>query len=127
MDQILDIGVAHISYFPEENICRLEVHDGQVLALEHMYQIREWIWSQNSRQPYKLIVLAHPKATISPELRDYASNPERAEAVKADALVVQSFAQRLLVGFYLRFNKPQVPTKVFAAEEAARLWLVHID
>jgi hypothetical protein len=41
----------------------------------------------------------------------------------ADAFVIDSLAQRILGNFYLKFNKPQFPTRFFNSKEEALIWL----
>jgi hypothetical protein len=41
----------------------------------------------------------------------------------ADAFVIKSLAQTLVANFYMKFNKPFVPTKFFNNEEDALIWL----
>jgi len=42
---------------------------------------------------------------------------------KADAVVITSMAHKILANFYLKFQKPSVPTKFFKAEDEAVEWL----
>ncbi len=42
---------------------------------------------------------------------------------KADAFVIQSLAQTLIMNFYIKFNKPFVPTHFFKKQEDALQWL----
>ena len=41
----------------------------------------------------------------------------------ADAFIVNSLPMRLLVNFYISFNKPKIPTKMFNNPESAREWI----
>jgi fructose-1-phosphate kinase PfkB-like protein len=42
---------------------------------------------------------------------------------KADAFVISELPQKIVSNFYLKFVKPQVPTKFFSSEEKAVEWL----
>jgi hypothetical protein len=42
---------------------------------------------------------------------------------KAEAFVVESLANRLVANFYIRFNRPNNPTKIFNKFEKALDWL----
>ena len=56
-------------------------------------------------------------------MRDVANNYG-----KADAFVIDSLPQKIVGNFYLKFVKPQVPTKLFRTEEKAIEWLKkHVD
>ncbi len=41
----------------------------------------------------------------------------------ATAFVVNSFASKLVVNLYIKFNKPAVPTRMFLSEKNALKWL----
>ncbi len=41
----------------------------------------------------------------------------------ATAVVVDTLAYKLIANFYLKFNKPKRPYKVFSKEEEAIKWL----
>jgi len=43
---------------------------------------------------------------------------------KADAVVVKSMAQRIMANFYLRFQRPSVPTRLFNSIHEAEKWLL---
>ena len=40
------------------------------------------------------------------------------------ALVVNNLAYRILSNFFIRFNRPVVPTKVFNSRKKALVWLL---
>src|SRR5262249_2145401 len=48
--------------------------------------------------------------------RDYWATKEACPYSKADAFMINSTAMRLIANFYLRINKPERPTRMFADE-----------
>ena len=65
---------------------------------------------------------------ISPEARDYVAKHKRApELGLRSALLVNSIGIRLVANFFIRFNKPNIPTRVFNDESKAINWLNSID
>jgi len=59
----------------------------------------------------------------SAEARDYFSAPEALLVSNAVALLVESPLSRAIGNFYLGFNRPNVPTRIFNDEAAALEWL----
>ena len=59
----------------------------------------------------------------SSEARDYFSAPEALLVSNAVALLVGSPLSRAIGNFYLGFNRPNVPTRIFNEESAALEWL----
>jgi hypothetical protein len=55
--------------------------------------------------------------------RDYWSTKGSCPYSKADAFIVGSMAFQLIANFYLKFNKPERPTKMFSDEKEAIAWL----
>ena len=60
--------------------------------------------------------------TITDEARAYAAQQANRTRV-ATAVLVDSAATRLLYNLYIKFNKPQTPTRMFNDEESAVEWL----
>lgn len=64
------------------------------------------------------------KNTLPDDQSRIASSSEKGSIYKvADAFVINSLAQRIVANFYLKINKPFVPTKFFNNEEDAVVWL----
>lgn len=57
------------------------------------------------------------------ENRDYWATKESCPYSKADAFMVNTTALQLIANFYLKFNKPARPTKMFDDEKEAINWL----
>ena len=55
--------------------------------------------------------------------RDYWATKESCPYSKADAFMIKTTAMQLIANFYLKFNKPERPTKMFADEKEAIEWL----
>jgi len=69
------------------------------------------------------IFLAAENVTITKEARDNAVKIEDQSMLGASAVVVDSLPYKLIANFYLKFNKPKRPYKVFGKEEEAVKWL----
>lgn len=71
----------------------------------------------------RFIFQADEYCTITKEARDNAVNLESRSAVRASAIIVQNVAYKLIADFYLKFNKPKSPYKVFSDFDQAVAWL----
>jgi len=69
-----------------------------------------------------LIDLREVKAQ-SAEARAILAGPAAARVSGAVALLIGSPLSRVLGNFYLRFNRPETPTRLFSAEAEAEAWL----
>lgn len=73
------------------------------------------------------LFLAADNVTIGQEARDNAVKIENRSMTGATAVVVNSLPYKLIANFYLQFNKPKRPYKVFNKEEEAIAWLKTIE
>lgn len=65
--------------------------------------------------------------TVTKEARENAVLMEEQTPLGATAVVVSSMAHVLIANFYLKFNKPKVPYKVFKDYDSAIKWLQTLD
>ncbi len=72
---------------------------------------------------YAVIVDTRAHVQTSKEAREYYADSEYNKYRVADALLVNSLAMKLVVNFFMRFHKPEIPTKMFDNLESARTWL----
>jgi hypothetical protein len=66
---------------------------------------------------------AEDSVTITKEARDNATKIEHLAPIKASAVVANNLAYRLVANFYMKFNKPKTPYKVFDNLENGIAWL----
>lgn len=60
--------------------------------------------------------------TVSEDGRRYAKEQEFSFPKVCNAVIVTNLAHKLLANFYLRFNKPSYPFRVFSKTEDAEKW-----
>ena len=58
------------------------------------------------------------------DVRSWAAKDSGNHHTVADAFVINSLAQKMIADFYLKFHKPERPTKVFNNREKAVKWLL---
>ena len=61
--------------------------------------------------------------TITDEARSYVQSGITDQYRHATAVIANSPGMRLLVNFFIRFNKPKTPFRMFGDESSAREWL----
>ncbi len=98
-----------------KNDCDVRIEDAKYL-LEAYLKLGE-----GKKVPH-LIIFAE-FAMADRDVLEYVAE-EANEFGKADAVVISSMAQKILANFYLKFQKPSVPTKFFKSEDEAVEWLL---
>lgn len=73
-------------------------------------------------QPHCVLALAGERTQATEEARIYAST-NTPEGRVAEAVIIRSLPVRIMGNFYLKFHKPNVPTRMFEDYEDAMRWL----
>lgn len=94
-----------------------------VVELEHVIEnkkVRERI-----QRGKKMLVLGDIRKvwSVTKEAQGYLSSKEVTDLNIAMAILTKSLTTVLLANFFITFNKPAVPTKLFKNEEKAIKWL----
>ncbi len=116
----------------ETSIAHLET-DGKILFVifkeetdMHLENVDEIINARVKMQEgKKMLVFADVRKVwqVSKEARVKAANPEFLNLSIATAIFTESLSSKILANFYIKFNKPPVPTKMFNSKEKAMEWL----
>lgn len=111
--QLRSDGILQVDFVDE---CMLDVAECEEL-------IRNYTAVLNTRKvPILHIFGRYTGATKG--ARDFSASPEGLKHSLAEAYVLKSLAHRLLLNFYIKFNKPAVPTKYFTTKQEAIAWLL---
>jgi|SRR3954463_3256459 len=115
--------VAIISYNTIERIVNMKILDGAEIELENAIQNEEAVKQLTNGEKHLLVVDARSiDVYVSKEARAYSAN-KPSDLCIAKAFIINSTANRLIGNFYINFNKPKAPTKLFSNEEKAVEWL----
>jgi hypothetical protein len=115
LDVNLQLKSNNIVYVIFKDNCHLDV-DLQMRLLDYYNDI-----TNSTLMPF--LFLVGENVSITKEARDNAIKIEEISMLGASAVVVDSLAYKLVANFYLKFNKPKRPYKVFSKEEEAVKWL----
>ena len=69
------------------------------------------------------LVIASDYSTVNPAARKAMGRPEYSIFSIAEAYLIKSLAQKILGNFYLKIDKPSVPTRLFNDYDEALNWL----
>jgi len=121
-DPILE-GNTYISTLIKGSILHVKIKDFKEMDLKEFIEIQNW--SKDNLKDKNTFILAEfgNGSSITKELRDYAASPQGNTLSKGAAVLVRNLAQQLIGDYYLKFNKPVNPTKVFYKKENAIAWI----
>ncbi len=121
---VKEIATTRLEYL--DGIMHLRLKEGADFNLE---TTKEQFAAQDEltgADNYAVLVDATHHVSMSKEAREFMAayvNPRR----KATALLTRyNLATLILANFYMKFNQPKTPTKLFNHEEEAVNWLKHM-
>lgn len=105
------------------SIFRIEFYNGADIDLDDAKIIHENLQRLSQGKKYCILLDGKNQFTTTPESREFVGSKERAKGRIAFAIVAKSMVNRLVGNFFIQFNKPITPTKLFSDEESAMQWL----
>ena len=114
-DVNLQLKSNNIVYVTFKDDCNLDI-PLQMRLLDYYKEITD-------NKLMHFMFFAAENVSLSKEARDNAVKIEDQSMLGATAVVVDKLPYKLIANFYLKFNKPKRPYKVFSKEEEAIKWL----
>ncbi len=124
MMQIEQIETATAKYYIENDILFLRVKKDADFTLEAAIEgvkVRKEI---QKGKKFPVLLDTRQMFQVSKEANEYGASKEVSELSLAMAILTgNSMAARIIGNFFIKFNKPFIPTKLFKKEENAVKWL----
>ena len=79
--------------------------------------------SESDEEFYFIIDLRGEGMNSTPESREYFANNPYNKYRLADAIIIDSLPNKLIVNFFINFNKPSVPARMFNDMDSAKKWI----
>ncbi|CAG0990487.1 hypothetical protein FLAV_02279 [Flavobacteriales bacterium] len=96
-------GILHVNVITEQEVTAEQVKE----TVDFTKNILK-----GERVPH-LITTEKPYVIPNNEAREYLASKHREEISCADAYILKSLAQKIIAKFYIRINKPRIPTNFF--------------
>lgn len=106
----------------ENNIFHVIVKEGERVTMEMVENGYKFL-EQSPPGKYYNIYEFKSFADVDPEVREWSSNSTESKYSVSDAIVINNIGQKILADFYLKFNKPKQPTKIFTSVAKAIEWI----
>ena len=106
-DHLVKIHVKENSDLDENDIREINDHKNQLVGSKKY-----------------IVIFVPPKiGSISKEARELSASKEVTHNAVAKAIIVKQLSSRIIGNFFIQFNKPGVPIKLFDDEKKAENWL----
>lgn len=116
-----DFGETSIEIL-DEHVVRVVLKREQEIGAEVAQYLHDYL-QEKGVKVFKTLTIIEDDVVILPSAKKWMSDPERISRSRADAFVLDSLAKRLIINFYIKHNKPKVPTMTFSSEQEALTWL----
>lgn len=119
-----EVDIGSILYrLYEDRIFHAIVKEGEKVTMEMVQKGYDFL-DKNGGGVFYNIYEFRSFADIEPEVRNWSAQKSGNLYTHIDAIVINNFAQKILTDFYLKFNKPIKPTKIFFSVEKALEWVL---
>ncbi len=102
---------------------RVGLLEGAQIDIEDSKLMQQISLSVTGGKRFVVLIDARAEVTVSKESREWGSTEEGQKNLVAQAIVVNSLANRLVGNFIIKFHKPIAKTRLFSDEQTALLWL----
>lgn len=107
----------------ENNVLLVTMKEDCTVTVKEMEHLLKTAVSLVGFKKYYAVIDTRANASISSDVSEYYSKSEYSKYRLADAFIINSLAMRLLVNFYISFNKPEILTKTFTDADPAIQWI----
>ena len=109
--------------FDGDCLVRICIHQYAELEKEDMVNIVQAKLSMTGTRKHTVLFIPGSDSTISEDARKISASAAHNQYAIAKAILVSAMHQRIIGNFFIRFNRPPVPTAVFDDEKEALAWL----
>lgn len=95
----------------------------QTVEIEHLKLMQQFACELGNGKKMPLLFYMHDFLVTAPDAQKYATSEEGTKYTSKVVVIVDSFAKRLIMNFFMRINKPIVPTKAISEINEAHQWL----
>jgi len=106
-----------------DGIVYVKLYENMVLDVPLQMRMLEFYKSITNNKQTPFLFEGEDNVTVTKEARDNAASLEDESPCKAMAVIVSSIPIAMVANFYLKFNKPKRPYKVFKDRNDAIEWL----
>jgi uroporphyrinogen-III decarboxylase len=110
-------------FLRDDGIMQIDTKDAEEFTINDMKEIIHIIGEIGNYKKYPILMVIKNFTNVDKAARAYCAGVEGNKYTLADAFVIQSFAMKLIGNFYLKFDQPLSPSKMFNRMEEAETWL----
>ena len=118
----LSLDFARIRFY-EPDLAHIDIIGDYLITEKEVRVINTHLGELNEGNAMLILITAEEVTQFDDSARVFSASEEGSKYSLAEAFVVKSLSQRLIANFYVKVNKPPIPSKVFNSEKEAIKWL----
>jgi len=123
-DAIISVSTRCASFnLIEEGILHIVLVEDSDIDIDESKLMQQKSLLITEGKKFVALIDARAKINVSKESREWDSTPEAQKNMFAQAILVNSLANRIVGNFIIKFHKPVAKTRLFSDEETALQWL----
>src|SRR5690606_20793077 len=109
----------------EDDLVELRYRDNIRVTADDMHEILTQLYTLTENRKMKRLIVISKNASLELPARQLLEreNKQRKDTIIAEAVVVNSLAQKMTTNFYMKFIKDIYPTRFFTSDQQALEWL----
>ncbi len=108
----------------ENGLAHYHIKFGETLEMDDVQLMLDEIEKLGPEKQYMNLFEFSENADVDEKTRQWAADGDGNKQTIADAIVIKSLAQKIIGNFYLKFNRPVKPSKIFNSPTEAYNWLL---
>lgn len=108
----------------DNGIMNVVFGDNGYIDLRDITEVMNWMEEVAHGRMFVNLMEGAYNTDLAPEVREFSASSNQNKYTIADAMVISSDAHKLVTNFYIKFNKPVKPTKIFTDRNKAVEWLL---
>ena len=110
--------------FLDNDLCEFHFTETKhPIGLDTVKEMHDLLTERLGGSKIYMLVSTEPGAQMTQEARDYASSDAFNTLSKADAIIRADYSHEMAANFFIRFNRPGRPVKLFPSREKALDWI----
>lgn len=115
-----------VVYLLDGDIIGVKAKEHSVIDLEDVKEVNRAKRELIGNKKHFVLIVTPKDGSITKEAREFSASEEVNLNAIAKAIVMNGLAMRIIVNFFINYDKPPVPHKAFETERDALDWLKKI-
>lgn len=107
----------------DRNVIRIKVKEGNLIDIDDVKEIQVAKRKLIGDLKHTVLLISPKHGSATREARDYSASSEVNLNAIAKAVVLNGLVMRIIINFFMNYNRPPVEHRVFENEKEALEWL----